>query len=372
MPSLRLLALCLFLGSLFPVPPVCAAQEQVYVDAEAGDDARSGLDEANAVRTLTRAAALIGESGTIHCIPRKTPFRETLHLRVGGREGAPLVVEGNGAVIDLGTDITEGPWKEAGGEWTLERDVRPSTRPVQVSSLFVDNEPLWVPHEKEERPQAFLRITPEGRFAVTFPAGKTPRNSRVTLTAPENQSGVFMDQGDHIVIRNLTVRYAGNDGFNLHGRGRNIVLENVRALLCGDQGISSHSETEMIIRGAEVAFCGSRAGGIADIGNSHTSYTNVILHHNRKPGVHLRGARHEIDGMVIFANGPAKVPAPAANLTVRQCVALDDAMEIADSSADTGPDKLTDLIDAAREAQSKAGRIPYPGIERSLMPPAGP
>ena len=40
----------------------------------------------------------------------------------------------------------------------------------------------------------------------------------------------------NIIIRNLTVKYAGNDGFNIHGHRKGIRLENVRALSCADKG----------------------------------------------------------------------------------------------------------------------------------------
>jgi len=32
----------------------------------------------------------------------------------------------------------------------------------------------------------------------------------------------------HIIVRNITVRYAGNDGFNIHGDRKGIRLENVK------------------------------------------------------------------------------------------------------------------------------------------------
>ena len=359
-------ALVLFANLAHAAPKLA----EVYVNAETGNDGNSGADKAAAFKTLKRAVESISASGTIH-LAAGNVFRECLELRVGGAEGQPLTVEGNGAVIDLGTDITDGPWEQLGEEWVLARDVRPHTRPVQASPIFVDNTPIWVAHEKDPKdaPDGGLRFLENGRFVIKFPAGKSPKNSRVILTSDEQTPGVLLEAGtSHILIRNLTTRYVGNDGFNLHGSGRDIVLENIKALMCGDQGISSHDSGQMTIRDAEVAFCGSRAGGIADINDCVTSYSNVLLHNNRKPVLTLRGGKHEIDGMVIVAPNANALPKPSDKISVKNCIVVNADFEQISASSDAEQEKVKGLIEAARQAKPLLDTVPYPGVPLSQNP----
>lgn len=358
------LGLMALLG-LATLPPVAAGSlPEVYADAEQGDDSNAGNVPESPVRTLKQAVAKLAPSGTLHLIARETPFRDPLHLAFGGTETDPLVVEGNGAVIDLGRDITAGPWEQDGRYWVFLGDGRPHTRPFQASPIYIDNEPQYVPHERDtsETPDGNVRVREDGRFAVLFPAGKSPSNSKVTLTSADGESGVFLNKGDHIIVKDLTVRYAGNDGFNVHGSGKGIVFRNVRALMCGDQGISSHGTVQVSVDGAEVAFCGSRAGGIADVGECVTDYQNILLHNNRVGGTHLQGAKHSVDGLVVFKNRNDNLPAPGPTVNVTNAAALDGEFQIKKSSGGTDPQALAGLIAKAREATPLLDQVPYPGV----------
>lgn len=343
----------------------------IYVDSERGDDAHDGLTADTALRSLRRAGEIVPTSGTIRVIPRQTPFRENLVLRGrGGTKERPLTVEGNGAVIDLGTDITEGPWERQGDEWILQLQTKEHTRPIQTSPIFVNNTPLWIPHpSKSHNPaKGVLRLTEDGSFAVTFPSGLTPENSRVIMTSADGESGVRLHaNGSHIVIRDLTVRYAGNDGFNVHGSGKNIIFKNVRALMCGDQGISSHGTAEVEVHGAEIAFCGSRAGGIADIQQALTTYRNILIHGNRNPRVHLHGAQHLIDGWVGFDN--SALPRVSETVSIENAVVLDPEGNILRSTPGTNMEALELLLRAAKEAREKIDIVPYPGVNKALYIP---
>lgn len=350
--------LWILLFALFLFPPAAFVQASgsmatVYVDAENGDDSNSGESSEGAFQTLKHAVSQLAPSGTLHLLPGDSPFREQLHLPFGGTKDAPLVVEGNGAVIDLGRDITEGPWERDGELWVFQGEGRPHTRPFQASPICIDNQPQWVPHERDTatEPNGNVRVLEGGKFGVLFPPGKSPANSKMTLTSADGESGVFLNRGDHIVVKNLTVRYAGNDGFNVHGSGKGIVFENVSALMCGDQGISSHGTAEVSIDGAEVAFCGSRAGGIADVGECVTSYRNILLHNNRVGGMHLRGARHSVDQLVAFQNHSDKLPMPGPSVTVSNAAALNPEFQIVNTSGETDPSTLEILINKAKSAQ---------------------
>ncbi|NBS33251.1 MAG: hypothetical protein EBS83_10740, partial [Planctomycetia bacterium] len=103
----------------------------------------------------------------------------------------------------------------------------------------------------------------------------------------------------HITVRNLTVKHAGNDGFNIHGDRRGVRLERVRAIANADEGISAHETTEMEVVEAEVAGNGSSAGGVADVNQSVTSYRDCYVHDNAAAGFFFSGRRHTVADTVI-------------------------------------------------------------------------
>jgi hypothetical protein len=138
--------------------------------------------------------------------------------------------------------------------------------------------------------------------------------------------------------------------------------------MCGDQGISSHDTGQMTIRGAEVAFCGSRAGGIADINDCVTSYSSVLLHNNRKSVLTLRGGKHDIDGMVIVAPNANALPKPSDKISVKNSFVVNADFEQISASADASPDQVKDLIEAARQAKPLLATVPYPGVPISQNP----
>lgn len=332
--------------------------DAIHVDPRDGDDRRPGASPDQAVRSFAAAMKLAAPGDSLVLRPDKGDYTEPLELSISGTTGQPFVVEGNGATINLGTEVTAGPWTQSGSEWILESHTLDHARPFQASPIFVDNQPLWVPDPRFPHPadRGSVRVLDDRRFAVTFPAGKSPGNSRVFLVGPGSTTSGVSAQGNihDVLLRDLTVRGAPNDGFNFHGRCTGIRLERVRAIQNGDQGISSHDDCEASVAGSEVAFNGSRAGGVADIGNARTQYDRLLVHHNRGGGFHLKGADHSIARVVSFQNEGRQLPGSAPNLTVDACVDI--------ASADT-PDGVTDpwLLDRLRDVAAQMNTVPYPG-----------
>ena len=91
-------------------------------------------------------------------------------------------------------------------------------------------------------------LSTHGSLYFRWPKGCKPgkaigadrgRLKPIILPAKNRVNGVSIPCSD-IIIRNLTIKYAGKDGFNIHRDRRGIRLENVRALSCADEGISAH------------------------------------------------------------------------------------------------------------------------------------
>jgi hypothetical protein len=245
---------------------------------------------------------------------RRTP----LVISEGGTPENPAIFDGQGIIVDLGTDITSAAWKRDGDVWTLEA-LPGRALPIiagQCAALFVDEQPVGVPRDLEaekSRPDRKSRcymppdrlapgqagFTPDGGLYFRWPTGKDPAGSRLILPPAEGTSAVTVACG-HVIVRNITARYAANDGFNIHGRWKGIVLEDVRALSNGDEGISAHDDVEMKVLRAEVAWNGSTAGGVADVNRCTTAYEDCVVHDNAGAAFYFSGKKHTATRCRIF------------------------------------------------------------------------
>ena len=244
-----------------------------------------------------------------------------LTLTEGGTPAQPVVFDGQGMLIDLGIDVTDHDWIRQGDRWTsqpglLAKHGQQPRMAGQTAGLFIDDVPVTIPRNlamEKDRPEkkSFCYLEPDdlqpGQLAYTadaaivfrWPVGHKPGGSnRLFLPAAAGQNCVSI-ACSHITVRNLTVKHAGNDGFNIHGDRRGVRLERVRAIANADEGISAHETTEMEVIGAEVAGNGSSAGGVADVNQSVTSYRDCYVHDNAAAGFFFSGRRHTVADTVI-------------------------------------------------------------------------
>jgi len=328
-----------------------AIAQDYYVDPARGDDRGPG-SESQPFKTLAQAVKMVdGLGGTLHLAKTSEPYRENLVIKKGGLPEHPIVVEGNGATINLGEDVSKGPWEKQGDEYLLLRTVTRNQRDYVVSVVFVNGLPLYCPHPQGRGQPAWhggsARYDDQNRLALTFPRGLTPENSVVVLTC-QGYSHSGANLSAYTIVRNLTAVFAANDGFNMHGNQEDIVLENVKGLFNGDQGISSHDRCAVEVRGAEVAFNGSANGAIDDVNDSVTSYRDVRVHQNRGPGLMLDGARHVLDHVVSYGNGGRNLPKASDKI---------ETHDISELPAIPGDDQIPSL-GAANTAQAEAPIAP--------------
>lgn len=226
--------------------------------------------------------------------------------------------DGKGLVIDLGSDVSDHPWKQEGDLWTSQGPLleRSPILAGQTAGLFVDEQPIAVPRnlQKEKvhpEKKGFCYVDPtslqpgqmgfaeDGSLYFRWPANKRPGSARLVLPAKAGVSAVSI-ACSHIVVRNVTSTHAGNDGFNIHNRWTGIRLENIRALSNGDEGISAHDEVEMTVDGAEIAWNGSASGGVADVNQCSTNYRNCVVHDNAGAAFHFSGKSHSVSDSKIY------------------------------------------------------------------------
>ena len=304
------LTLCLLLCA-----PLGAFAAVFHVNPETGSDTADGSAKAP-FKTIARALKDVdGPGGDILLDPVAGGYRESAVIRKGGTPESPLVLDGQGAVINGGRDVSAGPWTQVEDGFRLEQPVPKHTRPWTTSPFFVNGLPMFVDHPQGKGRPAWhggaLRYDEEGRAILRFPTGLNPNNAVVVVTAADQVCGIHCAGGGNIVIKNITVALFGNDGFNFHNNCHDLVLDHVKAIFNGDQGISSHETCVVEVRDSEVAFNGTMSGGIADINFSVTTYKNVTVHHNRNDGFYLVGKQHSLIGVQSYGNIGTNFPKPS-------------------------------------------------------------
>jgi sialate O-acetylesterase len=253
-----------------------------------------------------------------------------LLLKKSGTTKKPEVFDGQGMLIDLGTRVSDHDWIMDGDLWTSQPGFLKSFGHIpriagQTAGLFIGEIPITIPrdHEAEKgRPDmkskcyfppeklkpGEMGYAKDGSLYFRWPKGCKPgkaigadrgRFKPIILPAKNGVNGVSIACSD-IIIRNLTVKYAGNDGFNIHGHRRGIRLEKVRALSCADEGISAHETTEMEVTNSEIAWNGSISGGVTDVNDAVTTYRNCIVHDNAGAAFSFTGKAHRVYDSLIY------------------------------------------------------------------------
>ena len=253
-----------------------------------------------------------------------------LVLKTGGTPDKPEVFDGQGMLIDLGTRVSEHDWIVDGDLWTSQPGFLKSLGHEpriagQTAGLFIGDIPITIPrdHEAEKgRPNMKSKcyFPPEklkpgemdakdGSLYFRWPkgcktSGKSGRSRPWTIQAHnftrKNGVNAVSIACSNIIIRNLTVKYAGNDGINIHGDRRGIRLEKVRALSCADEGISAHETTEMEVVDSEIAERIHFEAECCFVNDAVTTYRNCIIHDNAGAGFSFTGKSHRVYDSLIY------------------------------------------------------------------------
>lgn len=276
----------------------------VYVNHETGNDSNYPSSAAKPLKSFAKAMNLISESGTVYIQKTSQPYNKSLHIKAGGTSEKPLRIIAHGAVIDLSKDITSGPWAKDGEYFILNTKDRRKFSDSQRAALFVDSIPVH-PLGKGIKEKYHVTFLEDGRLKIRFPEGVDPINGkhRILLNAPVSSNGVsFGNKASHVIVEGITVKFAGNDGFNLHGAAKNITLKNISTLYNGDEGISAHGDIEVKVLNSIVAFNGSAAGGIADVDRSVSYYENCLVINNYANAFFFIGQKHSIKNCAVWGN----------------------------------------------------------------------
>ena len=286
------------------LPSGAAAGRDIHVDNLSGDDGFTGHyvrnmpDRSGPVRTIAKALRLAQSGDRIVLAKTEEPYRESVSL-VGSRHSGyldrPLVIEGNGAILEGSAPVPAGAWEHYRGAVFRFRPRRAGHQ-----QLFLDELPAVrvaadrfapVPPKLEPREwclhggQIFFCVEPE----------KLPRDYNLTYAHRETGITLFHVRG--VAIVNLTVQGFRIDGINAYNSAREVYIKGVTSRGNGRSGITVGGASKVEI---DVCVVGNNGRAqLLTLPHSETSVRNSQLFANTAPARVDRGGRVYIGGKYI-------------------------------------------------------------------------
>lgn len=268
------------------------AAPTLYVDNLKGNDANDGSRE-KPLASIERACKLVQTGGRIEVTNTGTPYSlpydgpgkpRGLRLLRGGTAEQPLVVEGNGAVISGLAVIPAEAWKrEAEGIYSLpfdpmsnlfRRDMSKNYWLPGTQIWFVDGKaaPNLLDRESlEKTPNGFWWNKKERKVLYHLPAGKQLADLKIQL--PANYG--FYIHRSHTIVRNFTMMFSWNDGFDAAETPKHAMYVNCLAYNSCGQGMSIHDASDVYYEECGAVNCASSA--VCNVGQSSGTYQRCVL-----------------------------------------------------------------------------------------------
>lgn len=286
----RILLLVYFSGML-----LLSGAPTLYVDNLRGSDTNQGSRD-QPLASIERACQLVRTSGRIEVVNTGVPYSlpyagpgkpRGLRLLRGGSADKPLVVEGNGAVVSGLAEIPENAWtREAEGIYSLPFDPMSNLFRRDLSrNYWLPGTRIWFVDGKaapnlldrktlEETPNGFWWNKKERKVFYHLPSGKRLGDLKIQL--PANYG--FYIHRSHTIVRNFTVIFSWNDGFDAAETPKHAMYVNCLAYNCCGQGMSIHDASSVYYEACGAVNCASSA--VCNIGQSSGVYQRCVLMDN--------------------------------------------------------------------------------------------
>jgi hypothetical protein len=232
-------------------------------------------DRSGPVRTIAKALRLAVSGDHIVLADTGQPYRESISLvgvRHSGSMLQPLVIAGNGAVLDGSAPVPVDQWQHTGGG--VYRFHPPRMGPQQ---LFLDDRPalrVAVSATADRAPKLAPRqwCVVQGDLFFRVEKGKMPADYRLTYAALP--SGITLYQVDHVAITDLTVQDFQLDGVSALNSARNVHLTGVTCRGNGRNGLCVGGASQV-----EIDSCLLGNNGAAQLLTTPNSETHIYDSH---------------------------------------------------------------------------------------------
>jgi hypothetical protein len=254
-----------------------AHARDIFVDNIAGDDRANGdlpratTNHNGPVRTISKALKLTQGGDRILLAKTTIPYHECVSIqgeRHSGRLGKPLVLEGNGAVLDGSEPVPPDAWQFVSGDVFRFEPAR-----MSYQQLFLDGKPVTRRFVADD--VSFPELLPfewcllDGTIYFRGAPGSIPQEYLLTYAAL--QTGITLYKVHDVVIHNLVVQGFHLDGVNAHDGVRSGRLINIMSRGNGRAGVC-------IAGGSRVELAGCTLGdnGAAQLLLEEYSLTRVF------------------------------------------------------------------------------------------------
>lgn len=259
-----------------------AGARTIYIDNRIGNDINNGLAPTNEglrvgpVKTFDRAIVLLDTGDTLEIANNGDGFPYHGSLRLIGNDASgiaamPMVINGNGAILDGSAPIPPEEWEFMGnGLWRFEPWKKGFYRLYRGEQTLP--EVASTREARAELPPGYWTIW---RAAIYYQALPDEIPANEPFRIPVREAGIFLYHVHHIIIRDLTVRRYHLDGVNAHDQAAPVILERVRSVGNARSGVFIGGTSKLLIRGGAVQ--NNRAASVLtqELGRVEISETDI-------------------------------------------------------------------------------------------------
>ncbi len=315
----------------------------VYVDNLKGNDGNDGSQD-KPVASVEHGLKLLKKSDTLEIINTGKPYQRPypgekgrgLTISHGGTLEAPMIINGNGAVLTGLAVIPVDKWTKVEDDiyslpfWPMSN----MYKGYKQQNYWLDGTQIWWVDGKAAtncKTMEELKETPGGfwwnkaKKAVLFhlPPAKTLEQLKIEL--PANYG--FYITADHTIVKDVYFIHSWNDGFDAAGKNQNGVYKNCIAIDNCGQGFSCHDTSNVYYEDCVAIRCAS--SGSCDVHWCNTRYHRCIFMNNTfEAGIYANDAgTHLYSDCLVTGNGPFEQIWQRNNssLTFDNCVILGTA-----------------------------------------------
>lgn len=194
-----------------------------------------GVDRRMPFRTIGAAVAAARPGDRVQIAKTEAPYREQVSIsRCGGRR--PIVIEGDGAVLDGTVAAAPGAWESRGENIFALRVHRLATQRLLLGGVPAPYVPLPGAGAAADRLAPRQWSLAGGRLLLRVDPGRTPASY-----SPRHaglQTGITLYNARNVVIRGLVVQGFQQDGVNAHDGATGVTLQGLELRANGRSGLS--------------------------------------------------------------------------------------------------------------------------------------